>query len=89
MLNAGINPDIPKRAYEAFYAKTYSWDMTDIERAEYCEALESRDAGAIQKLHGISRRNSMEIAADICLAFQGMVESAHVPASALMSRDDA
>ena len=78
-----LDPDIPLRAYSAFFNQTFVWQLTDEERHQLALALEAGDATAALALQQHSRSNSEAGALEIIDAFGKMIAGAHVPANTL------
>ena len=80
-----LDPDIPLRAYDAFYNQTYIWDLEDSERHSLAEALEAGDDTTVARLQRRSRHRSIELIKEIRSTFGSMIEAAHAPANTLGS----
>ena len=83
IMDMGLDPDIPLRAYDAFYNQTYVWDLEDRERHRLAEALESGDDATVARLQRRSRQRSVEVIKEIRSTFGSMIEAAHAPANTL------
>ena len=88
LLEMKLDPDLPLRAYNAFFNQTFIWDLTDKERHELAVAFEQRDVETAQALQQRSRSTSLDVAHEVIAAFGIMIESAHVPATTLAAADD-
>ncbi|MBU2582288.1 MAG: hypothetical protein KJ622_11265 [Alphaproteobacteria bacterium] len=87
LLKFGIDPDIPLRAYDAFYNLTFIWNLSDEDRHKLAEAQETGDDKTASRLRKRSRGNSVELANDITRTFKSMITSAHTPANTLGAAD--
>lgn len=83
LLSLKLDPDIPLRAYDAFYETTYAWDLPDQDRHRLAQAREAGDDKTVLAIQKLSRRNSVEINDEIRRSFVKMIKSAHTPANTL------
>lgn len=83
LLAMQLDPDIPLRAYDAFYNQTYVWDLEDGDRHKLAKALEAGNDKAVGLLQQAGRLNSVEVIKEIRSAFGKMIEAAHTPANTL------
>jgi hypothetical protein len=88
LLAVKLDPDIPLRAYDAFFERTFAWDLPDNRRHELAVALEARDFAAVGQVLHVGRRNSVGRIRAITTALSEMIGSAHTPASTLGVSDE-
>ncbi len=83
LLSLGLDPDVPLRAYDAFYNQTFVWDLSDEDRHRLAKAHEAGDYNAVRVFQGRSRESTETVIAEIKATFTKMVRSAHTPATTL------
>lgn len=83
LLDLKIDPDIPLRAYDAFYNATFIWNLSDKDRHKLAIAQENGDEKTASRLRSRSRRNAIEVNEEIARSFTSMIKSAHTPANSL------
>lgn len=83
LLEIKLDPDIPLRAYDAFYETTFAWDLSDDDRHKLAEAREACDDETVLRIQKRGRRNAVEVNNEIRRSFVKMIKAAHTPANTL------
>jgi hypothetical protein len=87
LLAIGLDPDLPKLAYDAFYNRTFTWDLSPEDHHRLAKSHESGDYERVRAFQKRSRRNTEEVIAEIKTTFNKMVKNAHTPANTLGARE--
>jgi hypothetical protein len=88
LLAIKLDPDVPIRAYDAFFAATFTWDLTDEDRHSLAVAYERDDHEAAAVIQKRGRQNSLEVRDEVTGALRKMIKTAHTPANTLSAPDD-
>lgn len=83
LLGIKLDPDVPLRAYDAFFSTTFTWDLADEDRHALAQAYERGDHEAAAAIQKQGRANAVKVMGEIRHALHKMIKSAHTPANTL------